>query len=136
MVRDAFHTWAAAGIPVRFAFVSDSARASIHVVWRHRLSGQRAGQVTRYSDEDGWLRAATVELSTSNMSGRVQDSLTVRAVALHEIGHLLGLEHSPDAADIMAPWVKVRRLSDRDRAAAHALYGGPADHDTGFEVGR
>lgn len=123
IARDAFHTWSSAGVPERFVFVPDSASAMVHVLWRQRLPDRRAGQVTRQADSDGWLHAATVELSVRNMSGAVQDTATLRAVSLHEVGHLLGLEHSPDEGDIMAPWVVARQLSPRDRATARALYG-------------
>lgn len=123
IARDAFHTWTEAGVPERFAFVPDSATAMVRVLWRKQLPDRRAGQVTRQADSEGWLHAATVELSVRNMSGAIQDTSTLRAVTLHEVGHLLGLEHSPDERDIMAPWVVARRLSARDRATARALYG-------------
>ena len=123
IARDAFHSWMDAGVPERFSFVADSANAMVHVLWRKQLPDRRAGQVTRQTDSEGWLHAATMELSVRNMSGAVQDTVTLRAVALHEVGHLLGLEHSPDERDIMAPWVVARQLSPRDRATARALYG-------------
>jgi hypothetical protein len=123
IARDAFHAWTAAGVPERFMFVSDSSDAMVHVLWRRQLPDRRAGQVTRQTDSDGWLRSAVVELSVRNMLGGLQDTLTLRAVALHEVGHVIGLEHSPDERDIMAPWVVARQISDRDRATAGAIYG-------------
>lgn len=123
MVRDAFHAWTAAGAPVRFIFVPDSSRADVQVLWRDSLPDGRAGQVTRLTDPRGWLRAAVIEMNTRNMAGGLQDSLTVRAVALHEVGHLLGLEHSENARDIMSAWVTARSLTSRDRSAMRALYG-------------
>ena len=123
IARDAFHEWMAAGVPERFSFVSDSANAMVHVVWRRQLPDKRAGQVTRQTDAEGWLRRAVVELSVRNMVGGVQDTTTLRAVALHEVGHVIGLEHSPDERDIMAPWVTARQISARDRATANAIYG-------------
>jgi hypothetical protein len=123
IARDAFHAWTAAGVPERFMFVSDSSAAMVHVLWRRELPDRRAGQVTRQTDAQGWLRSAVVELSVHNMAGGVQDSATLRAVALHEVGHVIGLEHSPDERDIMAPWVVAREISERDRATASAIYG-------------
>ncbi|HTK49046.1 MAG TPA: matrixin family metalloprotease [Gemmatimonadaceae bacterium] len=123
IARDAFHTWMQAGVPERFVFVADSSDAVVHVFWRRQLPDRRAGQVTREADAEGWLRSAMVELSVRNMNGGMQDTATLRAVALHEVGHLIGLEHSPDERDIMAPWVVARQLSARDVATANALYG-------------
>ena len=123
IARDAFHAWTAAGVPEQFSFVSDSANAMVQVIWRRELPDRRAGQVTRQTDAAGWLRRAVVELSVRNMAGGIQDTATMRAVALHEVGHVIGLEHSPDERDIMAPWVVARQISERDRATASAIYG-------------
>lgn len=122
MVRDAFHQWTSAGAPVRFSFVSDSSRADVRVIWTDSLTDGRAGQVTRWADSNGWLRSAVIEMSTRNLAGTAQDSMTMRAVALHEVGHLLGLEHSHDDRDIMAPWVTAQQLTARDRRTMLTLY--------------
>ncbi|MEO7458265.1 MAG: matrixin family metalloprotease [Gemmatimonadaceae bacterium] len=122
MVRNAFLEWAAAGAPVRFVFVSDSSRADVRVLWRDSLPELRAGQMTRLANAQGYLRAATIEMNTRNIVGGAQDTATVRAVAMHEVGHLLGLEHSDDEHDIMAAWVTASELTARDRAAMRVLY--------------
>ncbi len=126
MVRDAFHAWSSAGAPVRFVFVADSTRADVRVVWSDSLTDGRAGQVTRFTDARGWVRTALMEMSTRNLGGGAQDTMTVRAVALHEVGHLLGLEHSHNERDVMAPWVVATALTKRDRAAMRTLYGAGA----------
>jgi len=59
-------------------------------------------------------------------SGRSLDTRGVRAIALHEIGHMIGLSHSTDGHDIMAPLVRVGDLSSTDRATARLLYTFPA----------
>jgi predicted Zn-dependent protease len=54
------------------------------------------------------------------------DSRGMRAIALHEIGHVLGLSHSADVHDVMAPLVRVADLSPFDCATVRLLYTFPA----------
>jgi predicted Zn-dependent protease len=48
----------------------------------------------------------------------------VRAAALHEVGHLLGLNHSPDSTDIMfeKATAATRDITRADRRTLHLLY--------------
>jgi predicted Zn-dependent protease len=54
------------------------------------------------------------------------DQDAMRAMAMHEIGHLLGLDHTTDSLSIMAPKVRVRQLSAADRATVRLLYALPS----------
>jgi hypothetical protein len=57
--------------------------------------------------------------------GRSFDGVDFRRVALHELGHALGLGHENSALAIMAPNVSnLDRLTDDDIASVNTLYGG------------
>jgi predicted Zn-dependent protease len=121
-VRSAFVTWSATGIPVNFRFVSDSAHADAHVVFVDHFSEPISGK-TRWARDDGWwIVDADVTLAVHHDGGEALDSAAVRAIALHEVGHLLGLDHTADIANIMTPRVRVRELSSADRSTMRLLY--------------
>lgn len=126
VVRDAFESWDELHLPVQFTFVDDSAGAEVHVTWIDRFAEPISGR-TRWSRDDSWLITdANITLAVHHNSGDQLDDDAMRAMALHEIGHLLGLDHTTDSTSIMAPRVRVRELSDVDRATARLLYALPA----------
>lgn len=126
MVRDAFGEWNEAGLPVRFAYEPDSADADVVVLWRDQFDEPISGKTRWTHDRRGWIRTARVTIALRRYTGDPLDAEAVRAITLHEIGHALGLDHTADASNVMAPKVRVRALSAADRATAQLLYRLPA----------
>src|SRR6266516_1837184 len=121
-VRSAFQRWQEAGVPVRFNLDADSSSAEVRVQWRIQFEGERSGQTDLQWDDDGHLTGGVVTLATFDAKGQPFAPDDVRVLALHEIGHLIGLDHSPDPGDIMYAQPKVRDLSPRDIRTALLLY--------------
>jgi hypothetical protein len=121
-VRAAFLTWSETGIPVHFRFVSDSSHADAHVAFVDHFPDPISGK-TRWARDDGWwIVDADVTIAVHHDGGETLDPSAVRAIALHEVGHLLGLDHTSDIANIMTPRVRVRELSNADRSTMKLLY--------------
>lgn len=123
--REAFDTWRGIA-PVEFRFVADSQAARVVVTWLDRFSesGRRVGHARRFFDQDGWIVSAEVALAVHDTEGRPLTPELIRAAALHEVGHVLGLPHSDATTDIMYPSHvgSITRLSLRDEATGQALY--------------
>lgn len=125
-VRQAFEEWDRLQLPVHFKFVSDSAAAEVHVNWIDRFAEPISGR-TRWTRDDDWvITDANIVLALHHNRGELLDYDSMYAMALHEIGHLLGLDHTQDTLSIMAPKVRVRELSDADRATVRLIYALPA----------
>jgi len=121
-IRSAFSSWSAAGVPVRFDFSADSTNAEVIFRWKPQFEIERTGQTDLTWDGQGRIQSAVVTLATFDPKGRALDVGDVRVVAEHEIGHVLGLDHSPDSTDLMFATAKVRDLSDRDVRTVLLLY--------------
>jgi len=125
LVREAFVDWGEAGVPLNFTFVPDSASANVRVTWIDRFTEPISGKTLWTHDERWLILDADVVIAVHHRSGDPLDAAAIKAISLHEVGHLLGLDHTVDTTSIMAPRVRVKSLSTADRATARLLYSLP-----------
>ena len=125
-VQAAFVAWDTLGLPMHFVMVPDSAHADIHVTWIDHFDESISGRTRWARDENYWIIDASIVLAVHHRSGELLEDDAMHAMALHEIGHLLGLDHTTDPSCVMAPKVRVRSLSESDKATARLLYSLPA----------
>ena len=123
----AFEEWEQAGFPIRFDRVRDSAGADIKIVFVHQMPPddqqvRRIGVARRLRDQDGWLRHGEVIIATHDRAGAALPATTVHGTARHEVGHVLGLGHSPNPTDVMYPESRTTVISAADRATLHLIY--------------
>ena len=124
-VERAFEDWARIGLPFLFTFVRDSARAEVHVTWVERFEERMTGRTLWRHDQHGWITGGAIQLALYLPDGRPVALDGVQAVALHEVGHLIGLDHPTDAGSVMAAEVSVTQMSEADRRTARLVYDLP-----------
>lgn len=125
-VRESFSVWDGLGLPLTFTFTPDSARAEVHVTWVDHFAERMTGRTQWQNDADGWIVGARIELALHLPDGRRVTGDGVQAIARHEVGHLIGLDHTRDTTSIMAPQVLVTELSEADCRTARLVYELPA----------
>jgi len=136
IVRSAFDAWANVS-HLRFAEVQPNQNPNFRIAWRsgnhgdgnsfdgpgntlaHAFfpppcGGPYAGDL-HFDEDERWIE---------DPAGQ---GIVLRQVAIHEIGHLLGLSHSEDQRAIMFAYYSADRvnLSDDDVQGIQALYGEP-----------
>lgn len=123
--REAFERWARAGLPVSFVFVRDSTSCDIPVVWVDKFDIPISGRTKWTRDQYWWIINASIEVALHHQSGAPLDPTAIYAITLHEVGHVLGLDHTQDDRSIMAARVRVTDLADVDEHTAQMIYSIP-----------
>ncbi|NNG15287.1 MAG: matrixin family metalloprotease [Gemmatimonadales bacterium] len=123
MVREAAARWEREGLGFYFTFTADTAAADIVIRWQSRLESEdRAGQTDLVWDRLGHIRRAGITLALRNTTGALLPDDALLAVAVHEMGHAIGMPHSDDSEDVMFPRARHNVISPRDRLTAYLLY--------------
>jgi hypothetical protein len=144
IVRNAFTEWQQAlENRLMFVFVKDPAQADVIVSWWNTTQpGIEKGAcgLNQLHTWGKYISENDIYLSLHSAQGRVWASDEIYATALHEIGHMAGIqEHSDNVADIMAPTESnARHLTARDIATMKRIYATQPDYTNppGYHLAR
>ena len=136
-VRRAFDTWAGAGVGLTFSEVDESDNPDIMIEWRQAADSDHSmvGGVLAHADFPPGFSIITNGLPLplhfddqehTWTDGAEDGTFDIETVALHEIGHCLGMLHSDVNGSVMFPFIssnrEVRSLRPDDLAGIRHLY--------------
>lgn len=138
-VQHAVANWDMAGAGIRLRLSPDSASADVRIRWTRTIAPLDSGAnavVTRSDGRSGVVRdagtgaieRAELLLGETEAHGGLRRPVDVHAIAIHELGHALGLAHAVGDArstSVMAPRVVADEVSGDDRRALRAWYALP-----------